>query len=198
MLSLAVSWGALLIPRSTDLARTQSGDPQTFDGTPQILLEHYHFFGATLYMAYAIPGSKAGMQITGASPGQLSSLSIEVQKLVTNTRSQSVMMIAGIPIPSLSWKIVNGPPTGGLAEGLETGLSSAWYTFNGRIPLSPVWPWFAFQWGAWSACFGASHSALRWSVRAWRVRRGRCPQCGYHVGVRGASRCPECGWDLGS
>ena len=67
------------------------------------------------------------------------------------------------------------------------------------LPLAPIWPGFLantiFYALAWMGVFWAARriniGVLRPTRRKRRLRRGRCPNCGYPFGD--LPRCPECG-----
>ena len=63
------------------------------------------------------------------------------------------------------------------------------------LPYRPIWRGFAID----SLLFAAVWSPvfLFKPGRGWlRIRRGRCPRCGYELGASGGvgAGCPECGW----
>jgi hypothetical protein len=76
---------------------------------------------------------------------------------------------------------------------------------GGRVlPLHVLWPGFAGN----TVAYGVASWLLLWSLmsgaraarRAFRIKRGRCPRCGYdlrgHPPEAGAGAgCPECGWN---
>lgn len=78
--------------------------------------------------------------------------------------------------------VLPGPLVRG--SGLRTGL-----------PFQPVWPGFYVDTliyaGLWLAPVALGR---RLSRSGRRIRRGRCPMCGYDVRGDYATRCPECGW----
>ena len=69
---------------------------------------------------------------------------------------------------------------------------------DGVLPVLPVWPGivvnslvFAMP---WYGCYAAAASAKR----AWRRRRGGCPECAYDIQGAFEGGCPECGWNRAS
>jgi len=73
------------------------------------------------------------------------------------------------------------------------------YRPNQWLPLQPEWPWFLIN--------TLFYAMLLWLFipgpfvlrRLIRIRRGRCPRCGYDLRGQppeaGAAGCPECGWN---
>ena len=71
-----------------------------------------------------------------------------------------------------------------------------------RLPLRPEWPWFLVN--------TLFYAIILWLLipgpfvvrRFIRVKRGRCPKCGYDLRGQppevGAAGCPECGWNRAS
>jgi len=71
---------------------------------------------------------------------------------------------------------------------------NAWEVGGLLIPTCPRWPGFAtdtlFYAAIWFGVFFGFTSAKRFI----RVRRGRCPRCGYDLRGNLGAGCPECGW----
>lgn len=68
------------------------------------------------------------------------------------------------------------------------------WRFQRRLPIRPIWPGFLIN--------TLFYAALLWLLfcgpgkvrRFVRIRRGRCPKCGYPIGQ--SPMCTECGADL--
>lgn len=64
-----------------------------------------------------------------------------------------------------------------------------------RLPLRPKWPWFLIN--------TLFYALVLWLLipgpfvlrRHIRIKRGRCPKCGYDLRGELEAGCPECGWD---
>jgi len=78
-------------------------------------------------------------------------------------------------------------------------ISAGWpalaiFGIGGTRPV-PLWPGFVidtlFYGAIWFGVFFGFTSAKRFI----RVRRGRCPRCGYDLRGQSAQGCPECGWN---
>jgi hypothetical protein len=67
--------------------------------------------------------------------------------------------------------------------------------FNPRaLPLTPVWPGFVVDAGAYGGAWWGVLAAVAAICGAWRTARGRCPRCGYsRAGLDAPAACPECG-----
>jgi len=84
-------------------------------------------------------------------------------------------------------KAVDGP----------TGPFQMWIAF----PICPIWPGFVIDLLFYAAIWFGVFFGFTSTKRFIRVRRGRCPRCGYNL--RGArveppaisAGCPECGWN---
>jgi len=89
------------------------------------------------------------------------------------------------------------------AAGLRTGIERPSFIPVGksyqprRLPVVPSWPGFAVNTLFYASILGlliCGPFALR---RLVRLKRGRCPRCGYNL--RGqpstSAGCPECGWN---
>lgn len=69
------------------------------------------------------------------------------------------------------------------------------------LPVQPIWPGLAVNtaayaivlWPAVMLCVFAARRLLTLKRRR-RVRRGRCPQCGYDLKATFDQGCSECGW----
>jgi hypothetical protein len=62
-----------------------------------------------------------------------------------------------------------------------------------RLPLSPLWPGFAINTIFYAAILWLLWIALGRARRFIRVRRGRCPACGYQIAAGVGPVCSECG-----
>ena len=102
---------------------------------------------------------------------------------------------AGWPMRALAGQVLYEPDHRRLVNTWDAPRS---YGYRG-VPLGPLWPGFAVN--------TASYAIILWLLipgpfvlrRVIRIRRGRCPKCGYdlrgappEVGTGGG--CPECGW----
>jgi len=100
---------------------------------------------------------------------------------------QSHYVIVGHPSPT-TWHIGLPPPNA--CPGFR-GQDDDWK----RLPLRPLWPGFIVN--------TLFYAIILWLLipgpfvlrRVIRVKRGRCPQCGYDLrGQLPGAGCPECGW----
>jgi hypothetical protein len=121
---------------------------------------------------------------------------------------------AGWPMTALRAETVGvghvDPPPG---RGWHSGLGPQWVEWGrwrgafvlgaGGLPTNPstqrvlpigiVWPGFAINVLFWTAVCTLPVVLLA-TRRALRVRRGRCPACGYDLRGDSAAGCSECGW----
>ena len=68
--------------------------------------------------------------------------------------------------------------------------------YNGILPIRPLGAGMAVNTVAWGGALWLAFRGSRLARRAWRLRRGRCPNCGYPKPLGpapGPARCPECG-----
>ena len=70
-----------------------------------------------------------------------------------------------------------------------------WEKEGNVVPLAIIWPGFAVNTLFYALIlwlYMAVPSVLR---RLIRIKRGRCPKCGYDVRHALSGGCPECGWN---
>jgi len=67
------------------------------------------------------------------------------------------------------------------------------------VPLHPIWPGFLIDTLFYAAIWGGVFFGFTSAKRLIRMKRGRCPCCGYNLrgDPGGKSGCPECGWGRG-
>jgi hypothetical protein len=71
---------------------------------------------------------------------------------------------------------------------------------GGSVPLRPIWPGFAVNTVLYAIILWLLICGPFIARRLIRIKRGRCPKCGYDLRGQppedgaGAGRCPECGW----
>lgn len=69
------------------------------------------------------------------------------------------------------------------------------------LPLRPVWGGFAANTaifaGVWWCVLGVPVVTRAWWREGRRLRRGRCPECGYDLRWDMKAGCGECGWRKG-
>jgi hypothetical protein len=61
------------------------------------------------------------------------------------------------------------------------------------LPLRPVWPGAALNTLAYSSAW-LPLLLVPGFRRWWRIKRKRCPMCGYELASDFNAGCPECGW----
>ncbi len=91
-----------------------------------------------------------------------------------------------------SWLELRGPFEG---SPIQLGLDHPWRSKADpfyRLPLDPIPLGFALNMLFYFAVFLAAMMSLSAARRAWRRRRGRCPDCNYDLSSS-PGRCPECG-----
>lgn len=59
------------------------------------------------------------------------------------------------------------------------------------VPVAPRWPGLVIDTALWAAVIGLLLRGPGCARRRFRILRGRCVACGYHL--HGLDRCPECG-----
>jgi hypothetical protein len=64
-----------------------------------------------------------------------------------------------------------------------------------RIPLFPIWRGFAINTLFFAAILSLLYCTRFVARRLIRVKRGRCPKCGYDLRGAVSGGCPECGWN---
>jgi hypothetical protein len=112
----------------------------------------------------------------------------------------------GLPMRALEWRMYTGSrldpvKAAGEAAGLRRGMMVPWFIptrgrwYLRRLPLTPLWLGFAVNtllYGIVLWLLIPGPFVLRRHVR---VRRGRCPKCGYDLRGSFDAGCPECGWN---
>jgi hypothetical protein len=104
---------------------------------------------------------------------------------------------AGWPVFSLRGEVLLRASTWECRSCISIGSDSSWRRW---APARPIWPGFAIN-----TIFYAAILWLLWIARRTpgkirrfiRVRRGRCPACGYQIAEGVGPRCSECGHALG-
>lgn len=95
------------------------------------------------------------------------------------------------------------PPDWVMAVGLGVfGALLVAFAFGERFNAEWAWPLFA---AAMILSAATAAAAAVWMAFRLRLKRhlrqathGRCPDCGYRVGLARPVRCPECGCDVGA
>jgi hypothetical protein len=83
---------------------------------------------------------------------------------------------AGLPLRSIGWKA-------------QTDLGNS----QELLPMRPIWPGFAINTVFYAAVLWVLFAAP-FALRKWRrIKRGRCPKCGYDLRGSETRTCPECG-----
>lgn len=100
----------------------------------------------------------------------------------------------GFPFRVLQYTGVTEPAYDGPAPGAAGGVELVMWSQDVRIPIALIPSGFASSIVAYSMLVFAMLSISSCVRRRIRVRRGRCPECGYPA----ATVCPECGADSGS
>lgn len=98
---------------------------------------------------------------------------------------------AGWPLHTLGCTYDGDRTRGGLVMALPA-MFGAKATVPRIVPLIPEWPGFAVTTLAGAAIAGIAWISLRQAFRWLRLRRGRCPGCGYRLST--SHCCPECGF----
>jgi hypothetical protein len=62
------------------------------------------------------------------------------------------------------------------------------------VPTRPLWPGLIADASTFGAAFYAASLLPAVTARTLRLRRGRCPACGYSLKGQPEPGCPECGW----
>lgn len=79
-----------------------------------------------------------------------------------------------------------GIPIGELDE-----FTATWMLVH--IPLTPIWMGTLVNTMFYVAVIICLRSGARYALARTRIRRGRCPACGYQL-YTGSQGCSECGW----
>jgi len=113
----------------------------------------------------------------------------------------------GWPYPSLYWRVraIVSP------QGMPAQSWSPVITGNGirpdwdglgftplswkRLPTRPIWPGFLINTIFYALVLLPLYCTPFIARRHIRVKRGRCPQCGYDLRGELDAGCPECGWN---
>jgi hypothetical protein len=87
------------------------------------------------------------------------------------------------------------------AAGLRTGIEHPSFIPVGksyeprRLPVLPTWPGFAVDTLLYALILWLLISGPFALRRLIRIKRGRCPKCGYDLRHALSGGCPECGWN---
>ena len=91
-------------------------------------------------------------------------------------------------------------------SGIQIDLRREAWGPSKALPLRPIWPGFVIDTLFYGAIWGGVWFGFVGAKRGIRLRRGRCPMCGYdlrghrHEGTEAqrheglVAGCPECGW----
>ncbi|MEO1512685.1 MAG: hypothetical protein AAFU70_11480, partial [Planctomycetota bacterium] len=66
------------------------------------------------------------------------------------------------------------------------------------LPLRPIWTGLAVNTSFYGLLVFGLVSLVNGARRYRRLKRGRCPACGYDLGFDLRGGCPECGWRRGA
>jgi hypothetical protein len=86
------------------------------------------------------------------------------------------------------------------AAGLRLGLDYPSFIPVGksyqprRLPVLPIWPGFAINTLFYALILWLLYCTPFVARRLIRIKRGRCPKCGYDLRGELDAGCSECGW----
>lgn len=101
--------------------------------------------------------------------------------------------LAGNPTTSAPFTIRTTTDAAALGSRTETGPAAAiWPTpLRAPLPIRPRWSTLPFEILVHASAWAVLLASALWVRAALRLRRQRCPHCGYHLA--GLPSCPECG-----
>jgi hypothetical protein len=107
---------------------------------------------------------------------------------------------AGLPLGSMvGYGLVDRTTRRAWTVG-EVWIPQTWWHPPGRLPLYPIWSGFAINTLFYAVLLWLAFIGVRYGRRCLRLKRGRCPKCGYDLrgapsGGGAGGGCPECGWN---